>query len=223
MREALAATDHDFTLAGPRKRPRSAARRGSARSAQSKRRLLGVAAVALCVAALGGIVFNALTLQKARHPAPLFGHAARTVPTPETAARPAPVPAPRPFSLAREDDGAKDAAEDAPARPRAASPEPAAPRAAPAAPEARPHDPISELITTGAVRPAAEPAVSRTVLAAQKALVKLGYVLKPDGAMGAATKQAIERYERDHGRASRGELTPTVMRSLSAESGIQIN
>ncbi len=57
----------------------------------------------------------------------------------------------------------------------------------------------------------------------KRRLVKLGFVLKPDGVMGATTRQAIERYERDHHRVSNGELTPAVMRRLSAESGEPIN
>ncbi len=55
------------------------------------------------------------------------------------------------------------------------------------------------------------------MLAAQRALVKLGYVLNPDGVAGAATRQAIERYERERGLAVRGDVTPALMRQLSTE------
>ena len=61
------------------------------------------------------------------------------------------------------------------------------------------------------------------MLAVQKALVKLGFVLKPDGVIGTTTHQAIERYERDHHRVSNGELTPALMRRLAANSGEPIN
>lgn len=60
---------------------------------------------------------------------------------------------------------------------------------------------------------------SRTVASAQRALVKLGFVLKPDGVNGAATRQAIEQFERDHGLPVKGELTPKVLRELAARSG----
>ncbi len=60
-------------------------------------------------------------------------------------------------------------------------------------------------------------------MAAQRALIKLGYVLKADGVAGAATRQAIERYERDHKLPVRGELTPALMRQLSAASGVPVN
>ncbi len=66
-------------------------------------------------------------------------------------------------------------------------------------------------------------APSKLVLAAQRALVKLGFVLTPDGVAGATTRQAVERYERDHGRPVRGDLSRAIMRQLSAETGITIN
>ena len=57
---------------------RSAARSSAARAVPAKtRRLLRMGPGALFVAALGGIAFNALSLQKMRHPAPLFAHALR--------------------------------------------------------------------------------------------------------------------------------------------------
>ncbi len=235
MREALAAADHDYTLTEPLK-PRSkpkrgrsgAARRGSRKPFLTKRRAFGLAASALCVAALAGVAINALTLQKARHPAPLFGHVLPRLKEPAAQdAAVVPVPAPRPDSRP-----APKSAEVAPAPPdravAASEDGPLAhPRAAPAAAveaEARPHDAISDFLRGGGVqsRPA-EAAASKTVLAAQKALVKLGFVLKADGVMGATTKQAIERYEHDRGRVSHGELTPAVLRRLSAESGIAAN
>ena len=54
-------------------------------------------------------------------------------------------------------------------------------------------------------------------------LVKLGFVLIPDGLAGAATRHAITRYERDHGLAVNGEVTPALIRRLSAETGITID
>ena len=60
-------------------------------------------------------------------------------------------------------------------------------------------------------------------MAAQKALLKLGFVLKPDGVFGGTTRQAIERFERDQGMPVKGDLTPRIMRMLAAESGVANN
>ena len=90
-----------------------------------------------------------------------------------------------------------------------------------------PHDVISQLLKAPPARPtpeaAASAAPSKLVLAAQRALIKLGFVLNPDGVAGATTRQAIERYERDHGLPVHGVITPALMRQLSAEMGRAIN
>jgi len=57
------------------------------------------------------------------------------------------------------------------------------------------------------------------ILAAQRALAKLGYNVKVDGAMGATTKRAIERFERDHRLSTKGELTRGVLRELLLAAG----
>jgi peptidoglycan hydrolase-like protein with peptidoglycan-binding domain len=57
-------------------------------------------------------------------------------------------------------------------------------------------------------------------MSAQKALVRLGYVLRADGVFGVTTRQAIERYERDNKLPVRGELTPKLARELVAKSGL---
>jgi peptidoglycan hydrolase-like protein with peptidoglycan-binding domain len=61
------------------------------------------------------------------------------------------------------------------------------------------------------------------VAAAQRALVKLGFVLEADGVAGTSTRQAIERYERDRGLPARGVLSPDLVRRLGTESGMPIN
>jgi hypothetical protein len=226
LREALAAANHDFILTEPSE-PRSRSkregaapsrRRGSRRSAQRSKRLAGIIVGALCAAALGGIAINALVLQKTRHPAPLFGRAApvraQTAPA-EPGAASTPVPVPRPQQIAPTHAEASAAAtQDKPA-----ATAPAATTLSILATETKPRDAIAQLLLGN--NPEALP--SKAVLAAQRALVKLGFVLKPDGVMGATTRQAIERYERDHHRASSGELTPAVLRRLAAESGAPIN
>ena len=60
------------------------------------------------------------------------------------------------------------------------------------------------------------------VLSAQRALAKLGYPVKPDGMMGAATRTAIERFEQDRRLPVTGEFNARTLRDLSAASGISI-
>jgi hypothetical protein len=84
------------------------------------------------------------------------------------------------------------------------------------------------LAAPGQTRPAAEskprpaPEPRRAVAAAQRALVKLGFVLEADGVAGPTTRQAIERYERDRGLPARGVLSPDLARRLGTESGVAI-
>lgn len=212
-----------------RARPQ-AKRRRVGLSALKARRVLGMAAGALCVAALGGIAFNALSLQKTRHPAPLFAHAPTVLVekgpvASEFAAAPPPAPPPRAELAAPPRAGEVAAAKPAVAEKAAVAPAHAVPVEAA---DATPRDAISQLLLgkpheAEQAQPQAPAAPSRMVMTAQKALVKLGFVLKADGVMGGTTKQAIERYERDHHRVSNGELTPAVMRRLAAELGEPIN
>lgn len=96
-----------------------------------------------------------------------------------------------------------------------------------------PNDEISQLLKAPPVqRPLAAPPVrpattkvppaapKKSVMAAQRALVTLGFVLNPDGIAGKTTRQAVERYERDRGLPVRGDLTPALMRRLSSETGV---
>jgi hypothetical protein len=232
LREALAAADHDFVLAESvsklkllRQRLFTVKRRSLSRMGRRGRRYLSILAAGFFVAAATGILLNALVWQKTRHPAPLV-FSRTTVPIPRLA-HPA-IPA--------------DQAREKPERPLA--PKPAIEKAFLGIPSsgnplhqtradtmpARPPDQVSELLNAAqsvAVRPvpraAAPSAPSRAVLAAQRALVKLGFVLKADGVAGRATRQAVRRYERERRLPIGGELTPALMRRLTAEAGIAIN
>lgn len=74
-----------------------------------------------------------------------------------------------------------------------------------------------------AATPAA-PAPSPKVLAAQKALAKLGYgPVRLDGLPGTATKQAIARFEADRKLPVTGELSPRVAKEIAAVSGVPLN
>lgn len=89
-------------------------------------------------------------------------------------------------------------------------------------PVARP-DAISQIIRESAPKPAAATLVpNRTILAVQRALVKLGFVLRADGIDGEATRKALGQYETDHRLPARGELTAKVIRAISAEARVAI-
>ena len=153
-------------------------------------------------AALVGIGVNALLLQRERHPAPLFGYAAPKLPS----AAPAPAPPPPQKPVSTEDNAppAQSSAALPPARPAesAGSSSPAS-------------DPIAELL-------AGEPHgdASRLTLAAQTALAKLGYPVKPDGKEGSATGQALREFERAHGLPPATEITERLVKQLTAAAHI---
>jgi hypothetical protein len=165
-----------------------------------------VLAGALIAAAGGVISYNALTLQAARHPAPIFG---------------------QPRSEAVESSSRRsDARPSSPLPPARPVTVPSAPTSAPAAAKQVARDPIGELIRGEATGSTAQPGKGepqRVVALAQRALGKLGYgPLKADGLMGAGTKQAIERFERDRRLPETGELGPRTARELAARSGMTI-
>ena len=174
----------------------------------------------VALGAAGFICVNALGYQAGRHPAPILPKLARKAPAPREAA-----PAAR--------EPVRDIAKET------ARPEPDQ-AAAPAKPA--PRDAIGELIrsdeTTASVtpkaspaRPVAKPAVKDTAKAAkpetdadpvrraQKALSKLGYAIKPDGAMGPGTRAAIEKFERSAKLPVTGEATGRTLRELVSRAG----
>jgi hypothetical protein len=244
LREALARSDNDFLVAEPRRR-KPAARKGPLNKLVAAVRFIGGVANypnrvagALLVAMAVAITVNALELQTTRHPAPLFGHAttsqvaaapavapappARVVaPDPEPAPAPAPAPAPTPSVTA------------APIAPAPAvdplgqfirqgeGPAPAHTKRTPR-PTVAHADPISQILHENSETSDAPPKPSRTVLGVQRALVKLGFVLEPDGIEGDATRRAITQFERDHHLPVRADLSPKVIRALRAESDIAI-
>jgi hypothetical protein len=232
LREVLAAADHDFVLTEPasklkhlREKLLTARRRGSRRTGRWGRRYLSILAAGFFVATAAAILLNALVCQSTRHPAPLFARAAPAAPAKEpTIAGTSAVPASRLLPA-----GTPIQPHDKPVeKPPLEMPAGGHPRQTRIT-SSPPHDGISQLLKAPPAPPArpTEAAVSaapsKLVLAAQRALVKLGFVLIPDGVAGATTRQAIEHYERDHGRPVRGDLSRAIMRQLSAETGITIN
>jgi hypothetical protein len=210
LREALAGTGHDFLLRDNKRagEKRNAKRRGDKsgffrlpgfRSRPKARTLIIIAFAALAII---GVPLNALFLQDGRHPAPLFGASA---PPPLTTERATPLPPPRPT----------------------------APAASPSEPPARtdaakienvnlaegPRDRIGLLLASGA--PKGKQSDKKTLFA-QRALLKLGYVVRPDGKFGAATRKTLEKFEHDSGLPVKGELTPKILRRLSTRSGLAL-
>jgi len=199
----------------------------------------------LFVALLGTVMVNALLWQKSRHPAPLFArHEAAPAAETRTAPQPAPIPVPaaRPEPVQQAPAPAPAAEHTTPApapyqpphgrdplaeiarlqQPGKASPVAHAPTATAPAParEAAPRatrDPIAQLLKSSV--PAES---SRTIRDAQRALQKLGYVIKPDGVMTPAMRNALKQFERDHKLPVHGNLSTKVLHELSSKSGIAI-
>lgn len=212
MREALAGTNHDYLL---RDEKRSDAQRRGARGKSKKSawtrifggRRRGILFLSFIALAAIGIPLNALYLQEGRHPAPLFRvnapEASVELKTAHVAAlAPTPLPPARPVTAAPAQTQPAPAA-----KPPAAKPELAR------GPEKR--DAIGALLG-GRAQKSEE--ADKNVLAAQRALAKLGYSVRADGVFGGATRQALEKFERDSGLPVKGDLTPKIMRQLHARS-----
>ncbi len=149
-----------------------------------------------------GIGVNALVLQRERHPAPLFG------PAPSQSSSPAPgAAAPLPPQVASADRDSS-AVETSPAIPPATPP--ARPTDTVDGPPSRASDPITDLL-----REEARVDAARLVVAAQTALVRLGYSVKPDGNEDAATQQALRDFERAHGLPLSTEITRRLVKQLT--------
>jgi hypothetical protein len=177
-------------------------------------------ACAVFAALMTGIVLNALALQSARHPSPLFGTPITLAPAAASAEMPKPVP--RPVAIT-----AAPAATESPPRVAVVPMRPVAlPRDAEPATKAA--DPIGDMLRASPAHPSGSASVNPSaidatrILLVQKALMKLGYVVRPDGIIGATTRQAIEKFERERGWQPHGELTPKVLREISLKSGLSL-
>ncbi|MGA8583085.1 MAG: peptidoglycan-binding domain-containing protein [Roseiarcus sp.] len=142
---------------------------------------------------LVGIGVNALLFQHERRPAPLFGSLLAPFSSPSRP--PAAPPVPKPASVERDASAAQSPAALPPARP---------------ADPADSSDPITDLL-----RGEARVDGAHLILAAQTALAKLGYPVKPDGNDGLATQQALRDFERVHSLPLSTEITPRLVKQLS--------
>jgi hypothetical protein len=147
---------------------------------------------------LVGIGVNALLFQHERRPAPLFGSLLAPFSSPSRP--PAAPPVPKPASAERDASAAQSPAALPPARP--ADPADGSSSAS--------SDPITDLLR-GEVRVDG----AHLILAAQTALAKLGYPVKPDGNDGLATQQALRDFERVHSLPLSTEITPRLVKQLS--------
>ena len=197
---------------------------------------------ALAVAAVVGILTNALFLQAGRHPSPMFGSSVVTLPAP-TVAVASPLPRPRPVEAAVR--AADPVAADAkPVEPRPVEVKLAEPRSADpmtnlvvkstgsAAAAAHAANPAAKPGTVAAVAPsnvmrppasipvAGQSAASKRIAAMQRALTEYGYgQLKPTGTIGSDTQAAISKFERDRKLPVTGQLSDRVVKELAAMIG----
>ena len=166
----------------------------------------------LAAAAICAILANALFLQAGRHPSPMFGSVV-TLPAPQAAV--SPLPRPRPVELAT-DPPAIGTVEARGVDPKG---------------DSRNSDPKSTGTATanGARPPApvpgtAQSAGARRVAAVQRALTQYGYgQLKPTGAVGADTQNAIAKFERDRKLPVTGQMSDRLVKELSAMIGQPID
>jgi len=196
--EALARSHHDSVLARPRGRERRSLAQAILRRLTSRpsRTMAG----AVLAAAMTGIVINALFLQRS--------HRLAAIAPPTAQVEPAKAPPPAP---AQASPAPVESAPAPPARP--------ADLGALIEATAAPHngDAIRDLLRNDAGRDGKETVeAKRLILAAQNALIKLGFAVKADGVDGLATRQAIQQFERTHGLIPLGEITPKLVKQLTA-------
>ncbi len=184
-------------------------------------------------ALVSSIMINALFLQKGSHPAPLFGASSSSTPAapvsfppPSTQMRGATkTPASEPFFVAAApapEPAPRNAAQHIQAQPAHAP----LPKAAPARSDN--FDSIGALLRGGAPVATAQsaaindPVQAKRIVAAQRALEKLGFQVSVDGLNGPGTRAAIQNFERERDLPVTGELNPRTLRVLAARSGVSI-
>jgi type IV secretory pathway VirB10-like protein len=158
---------------------------------------------AVLAAVMTGIIVNAMLLQRSHRLAAVEPSAAQ-IAAAKAPATASPEPATAPANIE---------AAPAPALPPARPADLGALIEATAAPT-RSADPIRDLLRTDSN--ARDGEAKKLTIAAQTALIKLGFSVKADGVAGVSTQQAVQQFERAHGLASTGEITPRLVRQLTA-------
>jgi hypothetical protein len=189
------------------------------------------------VAALGvGIGANALLLQIGRHPAPLLAAVAHN-PLPASANTAAPAGTVEPVASHVSPTPISEYSTASAAAPPAAGESRATQASAPditssigPAAQDKQHQSSAPSVPESERRPAALAPDqigsflrgksvddgSRLLRAAQIALAKLGYAVKPDGAEDVATRRALRHFERAHGLAPTTEISSELVKQLTA-------
>lgn len=166
-----------------------------------RRRPHDALAATVAVLAAGAVALNALWFQPP-HPAPMFHGKVRPVAVTETTGSLA-VAVPQAAPAAPETKPEVGAPVQPPARSKAATPAPAKQ----AKRETVPHAPPA-----------------KRVAAVQRALADFGYgQVLPTGIADAATKSAIERFERERKLPVTGQLSERVMREVAAVTGRRLD
>jgi len=211
--EALMRAHDTASLLGP-------AARGAARllmeiALATPRRVYISAGVAALVAGIGA---NALLLQMGRHPAPLLASVAHD---------PLPYAPPTPTSEYSTASAAAPPAGDISRASQASAPDTTS-SIAPAAQDKQHQSsaPNGERRSAalgpdqiGALLRGKPDDGSPLVRAAQIALAKLGYAVKSNGAEDGATRRALRHFERAHGLAPTTEISPELVKQLTAAAG----
>lgn len=164
-----------------------------------------VLGVLLAAGAAGAVSLNALGSQTGRHPAPILANMNTRPAVAQASKKPVadragerPVADAKPVTEARTDPPRPPARDGIADLLKASEP-------------ARPGD------TTASVTPKAED----PVIKAQRALVKLGYgPLETDGVLGAGTRAAIARFEKDRKLPVKGEPAGRTLRELATRAGL---
>ncbi len=88
-------------------------------------------------------------------------------------------------------------------------------------------DAIGAMLRSGGAAPAQastvnDPLIAKRIVAAQRALERLGFQVIADGVLGPGTRAAIQKFERERDLPVTGELNPRTLRTLGARSGVSI-
>jgi hypothetical protein len=175
--------------------PRAASRAKPARWAAYVPRDRRVVAGAALAAMMIGIVVNAVALQHGRR----VDLGLAPDPTAVAAIKPAPVPAAKPVPAPK-----LAAAEPVPEPPRPPQPTTVAHAAA------KSPDAIADFLR------AQSPDKKKLTLAAQGALAKLGFSVKPTGALDAQTRSALAEFQKSRHMPVSAEVTPKLVSALKA-------
>lgn len=198
------------------------------------RSLLILAGAAL----VGSVLVNALFLQKGRHPAPLFVASSTSTPSqpvsfsapPAQTRASADAPAAEPFFAPEPMPASRLAPQGGQSQTPPSQLQPPvrpAPVQKPAPARIEGGDAIGALLrgSPQASSPhvaAQDPVQAKRIVAAQRALEKLGFQVVADGLAGPGTRAAIQKFERERDLPVTGELNPRTLRALAARSGVSI-